>query len=73
MEDMNPILDRQFKLDELLREQQRDCIRSALTLTHGNISAAARMLGLARQLRTKLHHDPLTGAYEAAIAITGKP
>ncbi|WHU04455.1 histidine kinase dimerization/phosphoacceptor domain -containing protein [Sphingomonas sp. NIBR02145] len=29
--------------------------------------------GLARQLRTKLHHDPLTGAYEAAIAITGKP
>jgi two-component system, sensor histidine kinase PdtaS len=29
--------------------------------------------GLARQLRTKLHHDPLTGAYEAPIAITGKP
>ncbi|MDQ0252547.1 two-component sensor histidine kinase [Sphingomonas kyeonggiensis] len=29
--------------------------------------------GLARQLRTKLHHDPLTGAYEAAIAITGRP
>lgn len=28
--------------------------------------------GLARQLRTKLHHDPLTGAYEAAIAITGR-
>ncbi len=28
--------------------------------------------GLARQLRTKLHHDPLTGAYEASIAITGK-
>jgi two-component sensor histidine kinase len=31
------------------------------------------MGGLARQLRTKLHHDPLTGAYEAAIAITGRP
>jgi two-component sensor histidine kinase len=29
--------------------------------------------GLARQLRTKLHHDPLTGAYEAAVAITGRP
>lgn len=29
--------------------------------------------GLARQLRTKLHHDPLLGAYEASIAITGKP
>jgi two-component system, sensor histidine kinase PdtaS len=29
--------------------------------------------GLARQLRTKLHHDPLVGAYEAAIAVTGRP
>ena len=29
--------------------------------------------GLARQLRTKLHHDPLTGAYEASIAVTGRP
>ncbi len=29
--------------------------------------------GLARQLRTRLHHDPLTGAYEASIAITGRP
>lgn len=31
------------------------------------------LIGLARQLRTKLHHDPLVGAYEASIAITGKP
>jgi two-component sensor histidine kinase len=31
------------------------------------------MTGLARQLRTKLHHDPLVGAYEASIAITGRP
>jgi len=31
------------------------------------------MSGLARQLRTKLHHDPLLGAYEASIAITGRP
>jgi two-component sensor histidine kinase len=28
--------------------------------------------GLARQLRTQLHHDPLVGAYEATIAITGR-
>lgn len=31
------------------------------------------MGGLARQLRTKLHHDPLSGAFEAAVAITGRP
>lgn len=31
------------------------------------------MGGLARQLRTRLHHDPLSGAYEATIAITGRP
>lgn len=31
------------------------------------------MTGLARQLRTQLHHDPMTGAYEASIAITGRP
>jgi two-component sensor histidine kinase len=29
--------------------------------------------GLARQLRTRLHYDPLVGAYEAAVAITGRP
>ncbi|WP_448661132.1 sensor histidine kinase [Sphingomonas sp. CJ20] len=34
----------------------------------------ARVIGgLARQLRTKLHHDPLVGAYEATIAINGRP
>jgi two-component sensor histidine kinase len=31
------------------------------------------MTGLARQLRTALHHDPLVGAYEATIAVTGRP
>jgi two-component sensor histidine kinase len=31
------------------------------------------MGGLARQLRTQLHHDPLTGAYEATIAVNGRP
>ena len=29
--------------------------------------------GLARQLRSRLHHDPLVGAYEATIAINGRP
>ena len=30
------------------------------------------MEGLARQLRSPLHHDPLAGAYEIAIAVTGR-
>ena len=30
------------------------------------------MEGLARQLRSPLHHDPLTGAYEIAIAVIGR-
>ena len=30
------------------------------------------MEGLARQLRSKLHHDPLTGAYEIAFAVLGR-
>jgi two-component sensor histidine kinase len=30
------------------------------------------MEGLSRQLRSPLHHDPLTGAYEIAIAILGR-
>ncbi|WP_051121408.1 sensor histidine kinase [Sphingomonas elodea] len=29
--------------------------------------------GLARQLRTQLHHDPLVGAYETSIAFNGRP
>lgn len=28
--------------------------------------------GLIRQLRTKLHHDPLVGAYETSIAVSGR-
>ncbi|MBO9624616.1 MAG: sensor histidine kinase [Sphingomonas sp.] len=31
------------------------------------------IFGLARQLRSKLHYDPLVGAFEAAIAMTGRP
>lgn len=30
------------------------------------------MEGLARQLRSKLHHDPLTGAYEIAFSVVGR-
>ncbi|KQU62167.1 histidine kinase [Sphingomonas sp. Leaf339] len=30
------------------------------------------MEGLSRQLRAKLHHDPLTGAYEIAFAVIGR-
>ncbi len=30
------------------------------------------MEGLSRQLRSPLHHDPLVGAYEIAVAITGR-
>ncbi|MGN6375671.1 MAG: sensor histidine kinase [Sphingomonas sp.] len=30
------------------------------------------MEGLSRQLRSALHHEPLTGAYEIAIAVTGR-
>jgi hypothetical protein len=30
------------------------------------------MEGLSRQLRSKLHHDPLAGAYEIAIAVLGR-
>jgi hypothetical protein len=28
--------------------------------------------GLSRQLRAPLHHDPMTGAYEIAIAVMGR-
>lgn len=28
--------------------------------------------GLVRQLRSRLHHDPLVGAYETSIAVTGR-
>jgi two-component sensor histidine kinase len=30
------------------------------------------MEGLSRQLRSPLHHDPLTGAYEIAVAVLGR-
>ena len=30
------------------------------------------MEGLSRQLRSKLHHDPLAGAYEISFAVFGR-
>lgn len=39
----------------------------ALSARYGRV-----MQGLARQLRAPLHHDPLAGAYEIAIAVLGR-
>ena len=44
-----------------------DDLRTALAARYGRV-----MEGLSRQLRAPLHHDPLTGVYEIAIAITGR-
>ncbi|WP_342658563.1 histidine kinase [Sphingomonas sp. NY01] len=44
-----------------------DMLRDLATNRYGRV-----MEGLARQLRAKLHHDPLTGAYEITIAIVGR-
>lgn len=42
------------------------------TLREGLASRFGRVIeGLTRQLRSTLHHDPLSGAYEIEIAITG--
>ena len=43
-------------------------LRMLTTTRYGRV-----MEGLARQLRSPLHHDPLVGAYEASIAVTGRP
>lgn len=44
-----------------------DHLRELLRIRYGRV-----MEGLARQLRAQLHHDPLTGAYEITIAVTGR-
>lgn len=44
-----------------------DELRDLLRNRYGRV-----MEGLARQLRSQLHHDPLTGAYEIAIAVAGR-
>lgn len=43
-----------------------DELRALISTRYGRV-----MEGLARQLRSPLHHDPLTGAYEIAIAVVG--
>lgn len=44
-----------------------DALRELATTRYGRV-----MEGLARQLRSKLHHDPLTGAFEIAFAVIGQ-
>ncbi len=46
---------------------ESDVLRTMLTTRYGRV-----MEGLSRQLRSPLHHDPLTGAYEIAIAVLGR-
>ncbi|GGB36801.1 hypothetical protein GCM10011380_27750 [Sphingomonas metalli] len=44
-----------------------DALQTLSSTRYGRV-----MEGLSRQLRSKLHHDPLTGAYEIAFAVTGR-
>ncbi|THD37709.1 MAG: histidine kinase [Sphingomonas sp.] len=44
-----------------------DTLKAALDQRYARV-----MEGLSRQLRAPLHHDPLTGAYEIAVSVTGK-
>ncbi|MDP1025656.1 sensor histidine kinase [Sphingomonas sp. KR1UV-12] len=44
-----------------------DALRELAGSRYGRV-----MEGLSRQLRSKLHHDPLTGAYEIAFAVLGR-
>ena len=44
-----------------------DDLRKVVEERYGRV-----MEGLSRQLRSRLHHDPLVGAYEISIAVTGR-
>lgn len=44
-----------------------DMLRSLARSRYGRI-----LEGLSRQLRSPLHHDPMTGAYEIAVAVIGR-
>lgn len=44
-----------------------DALTAALGQRYGRV-----IEGLSRQLRAALHHDPLAGSYEIAIAVTGR-
>ena len=40
--------EKNFQLDHLLKELERSYVEAALDITHGNLSKAARMLGIHR-------------------------
>ncbi len=44
-----------------------DCLRNEISERYGRV-----MEGLSRQLRSRLHHDPLVGAFEIALSVTGR-
>jgi len=44
-----------------------DALKAAVAQRYGRV-----LEGLARQLRSKLHHNPLTGTYEISIAVVGR-
>ena len=44
-----------------------DSMRALIAERYGRV-----IEGLSRQLRSKLHHDPLVGAYEISVAVTGR-
>lgn len=44
-----------------------DCLADNLRERYGRV-----IEGLSRQLRSKLHHDPLVGAYEIAVPVLGR-
>jgi len=46
---------------------ESDLLRSLVARRYGRV-----MEGLSRQLRAPLHHDPLTGAFEITVAVTGR-
>jgi two-component sensor histidine kinase len=46
---------------------ERDQLHELVATRYGRV-----LEGLARQLRSKLHHDPLVGAYEITIAVLGR-
>jgi DNA-binding NtrC family response regulator len=50
--------ERQFNLDDMLRAWEQGYIEAAMRLTHGNISQAARMLGINRTtLYSRMEHQ----------------
>ena len=46
---------------------ESDELRSLLATRYGRV-----IEGLSRQLRSKLHHDPLVGAFEIPIVVVGR-